>query len=203
MFVFRAFYTGGLVYFFLNWNLILAWLPLLLAFIAHGFHAHKSVLSYGAGLMCAVVWLLFFPNAPYLLTDLLHLQPTGQIPAWFDLIMLLAFALTGLLLGFISLYLMHDMVHRWLGRMAGWLFTLAALGLGGFGVYVGRFLRWNSWDIFFDPRSLAFDLWLQVRHPLANLSTFAFSVFFALLSLSVYLVLFAFTHLAHEGQRTR
>jgi uncharacterized membrane protein len=201
LYIFRAIHTGGLDYFFLNWNLFLAWIPLLFAFAVYGLHTPKSILRYMVVALCAAVWLLFFPNAPYVLTDLLHLQPTGQIPIWFDLVLLLAYALTGLLLGFVSLYLMQDVVHRVLGQVAGWLFALAALCLGGFGVYVGRFMRWNSWDIFFDPRSLAVEIWHQFRHPIANYRAFAFSLFFALLSFSVYLVLFAFSRLAREGQR--
>ena len=200
LYTFRVLYSGRLTYFFLNWNLFLAWIPLLCAFAAYGFYARRSKLRYVAVAWCAGAWLLFFPNAPYMLTDLLHLQPTGQAPVWFDLVMLLAFALTGLFLGFASLYLMQDLVTRSLGRVAGWLLAVMALGLSGFGIYLGRFLRWNSWDVLFDPRGLAADVWVRLRHPLAHPQTFAFSMLFATFCFSAYLILFAFTRF-HQAEQ--
>jgi len=118
LYVVRVVYTGELTHFFLNWNLFLAWIPLLCAVAAYGMQALRSKLRYAAALPCAAVWLLFFPNAPYLLTDLLHLSAGEGAPAWFDLVMILSFAWTGLLLGFVSLYLMQDLVSQALGRLA-------------------------------------------------------------------------------------
>ena len=94
------------------------------------------------------MWLAFFPNAPYILTDFLHLGSMGDIvPGWYDVLLLYWFAWTGLILGIVSLYLMQEIVTRGLGTAAGWVFVVVAAGLGSFGIYLGRFLRWNSWDL--------------------------------------------------------
>lgn len=159
--VVRAFYSGQLLYAFLVWNLILAWLPFLLATVVIMFPV-KHYVTFFFGLL----WLLFFPNAPYIVTDLLHLRPRGDVPLWYDMILLFSFALTGLCLAYASLSLMQTTVTaRWGGR-AGWLFVLAALALAGLGVYIGRFLRWNSWDVFSNPTSLLLDLHLTLTTPL-------------------------------------
>ncbi len=95
---------------------------------------------------CAALWLVFFPNAPYIITDLLHLSAQDGVPVWYDLILLSAFAWTGAMLGMISLGLMHVLVARVAGGAWSWIFVLGVLMLSGFGVYLGRFPRWNSWD---------------------------------------------------------
>ena len=101
----------------------------------------------------------FFPNAPYILTDFLHLGSMGDIvPGWYDVLMLFWFAWTGLMLGVVSLYLMQDIVARALGGAAGWVFVVLAAGFGSFGIYLGRFLRWNSWDLLRRPGPLAGEL---------------------------------------------
>jgi uncharacterized membrane protein len=147
----RTHETGDAYYRFLVWNLILAWVPLALAIAAYS-RARSRVDLPVAVLL--VLWLLFFPNAPYLLTDFIHLGE-GPAPLWYDALMLSAFAWTGLLLGFGSLYLVQMIVCRAFGRTAAWLGVLAALGLASFGVYVGRFIGLNSWDALLHPVRVA------------------------------------------------
>ena len=198
----RVLYTGRLHHVFLVWNLFLAWVPMVCAVAAYVLYARKSVVSYLAILPCAGIWLLFFPNAPYVMTDLIHLQPFDETLIWFDLVMILFFGWTALFLGFASLYLMQDLVSRTLGNFAGWLFVFATFGLSGFGVYLGRIRGWNSWDVFYHPGSLLSDIWDRLRHPLAHQRTFAFSLLFAVFFLSAYFILFAFARLrpaAHEA----
>ena len=149
----RFVYTGSIGFFFLLWNLFLAWLPVLFALLAR----RRGASSLGRWLWGGL-WLLFFPNAPYLLTDLLHLGRLGMVPIWYDLIMLLTFALAGLFLGFASLFWLHDLVSKTWNQVAGWLFVLMVLSLSSFGVYIGRFLRWNSWDLLLNPTVLLRDL---------------------------------------------
>ncbi len=149
----RFVYTGSIVFIFLLWNLFLAWLPVLFALLAR-----RSKVSKLGRWVWGGLWLLFFPNAPYLLTDLLHLGQIGHVPIWYDLIMLLTFALAGLFLGFASLFWLHDLVTKAWNRLAGWLFVVVVLGLSSFGVYIGRFLRWNSWDLLLNPTILLRDL---------------------------------------------
>ena len=97
------------------------------------------------------LWLLFLPNAPYIVTDFVHLAPGAQTPLYVDGVVLSAFAWTGVLLGFVSLYLMHAVARDRLGPRGGWLAALVALGLTSVGVYIGRFLQWNSWDLLTRP----------------------------------------------------
>src|SRR5688500_18055737 len=141
--------TGDAYYRFLVWNLILAWVPLVLAVAAYA-RARRGVDLFVAVLL--VPWLLFFPNAPYLLTDFLHLgEGEGPAQLWYDALMLSAFAWTGLLLGFASLYLVQMILRRAVGPAVAWLGVLLALGLASVGVYVGRFIRFNSWDALLHP----------------------------------------------------
>lgn len=156
-------FTGTPTYGFLIWNLILAWVPLFFAWLASRWRHYRLLLLSHAGL-----WLLFLPNAPYLLTDLIHLGRWRAIPLWYDLLMLLVFAATGLLLGFFSLNIMQDLVVELFGLVAGRLFAVASLALCSFGVYLGRFLRWNSWDLLAHPYQLWSDILALVSDPLRH-----------------------------------
>ncbi|PID87292.1 MAG: transposase [Chloroflexi bacterium] len=160
MVVVRIAYTGRFAYLFLVWNLILAWLPFLFALAV--LTLRQSKLALGA---FGILWLLFFPNTTYLVTDLIHLYHTDFIPIWYDAIMLFAFALTGLMLGLLSLYFVHAVVRIYFGSLIGWMFVGVTVVLGSVGVYIGRFLRWNSWDVFVNPFTLFNDVMLNLFHP--------------------------------------
>lgn len=105
-----------------------------------------------------VLWLMFLPNASYLVTDGAHWQPGKGMPVWWDLIYLCALAWTGLCLTYGSVAGLHEWVARRGGARAGWAFALAALALATAGVYVGRFWRWNSWEVATRPAVLAADV---------------------------------------------
>jgi len=186
----RMAYTRGITYFFLLWNLFLAWLPLLSALVAYNLHSRW--LSFTSVLVAAsaVVWLVFFPNAPYILTDILHLQ-AGDVPLWYDLILLISFAWTGSFLGHVSLYLMQIIVRRIVGPIWSWVFALGTLGLGSLGIYLGRFQRWNSWDLLHRPLDILRDIWQPIRHPFAHPQTVAFSVLFYLFLVASYWMMVA------------
>jgi uncharacterized membrane protein len=136
-------------YQFLVWNLTLAWVPLVLALLVYDGDRRgarlRSLLPLGA------LWLLFLPNAPYILTDFIHLSDGGGAPLWLDGATLSAFAWTGLLLGFVSLHLVHAVVRGRVGATTAWCFVAACLVLVSLGVWLGRFLRWNSWDLLTRP----------------------------------------------------
>ncbi len=117
-----------------------------------------------------------------------------------DLSLILLFALTGFLLGFLSLYLMQQLVADKFGRGAGWLFVALATGLSGFGIFVGRFLRWNSWSVLTHPWELTLDVGHIARHPLSNYLGVVFPVLFATFLFLGYLMLHALTHLQPAGQ---
>jgi uncharacterized membrane protein len=191
--------TGNIQYAFLVWNLFLAWLPLMFALLAREeFREDQGRIWRFLGL--AGAWLLFFPNASYIFTDLIHLWTRSYQHFWIDLTLILICAITGMVLGFVSLYLMQSVVARMFGRMAGWLFVIAAAGLSSVGVYLGRFLRFNSWDVFLRPRSVyhGIDAWMQAG--LSNRSSAGFLLFFAMFLLIVYVMLYALTHLPKPDQ---
>src|SRR5712692_10914799 len=199
MLVARVVYSANLSYSFLAWNLFLAWLPLLCALFAYNAYKRRGRLSWLVVAGCALAWLLFFPNAPYILTDIMHLRPRPDAPLWFDVLLVIAFAWTGLFLGLVSLSLMQALVRRAAGTLASWGFALGVLSLSGFGIYIGRFLRWNSWDVFLSPGGLMADLLDAAQHPLLHARSLVFSGLFSLFLLSAYIMFVALTHLQVEA----
>ncbi|MEP7341850.1 MAG: DUF1361 domain-containing protein [Acidobacteriota bacterium] len=197
----RAWHYHSTAQKWLVWNLFLAWLPTLGAFAAYNLNHWPTRLRWLLVIGFALLWLLFLPNAPYLVTDIIHLKQNSGVPLWYDLITLVTFAWTGSFLGLVSLYLMQELVRRMMGRVASWVFVVGVLMLNGFGVYFGRFLRWNSWDAVFRPASLLNDLVDGLLHPFEHLQTLAFAGLFTLLFSAVYLMMLSFTHLHLEHQR--
>src|SRR5260221_12228916 len=138
MLAFRIVYTHNASYSFLAWNLVLAWLPLISALIAYQLN-HKSSQRFRLlVVICSTVWLVFLPNAPYLITDLVHLNPNYGIAFWYDLTMFVSFAWTGLLCGLLSLYWMQQIVSKLVGATLSWAFVLGVTALSSFGIYLGR-----------------------------------------------------------------
>lgn len=152
----RMSYFGSPAFRFLIWNLFLAWIPFALSFWISQMHQSAPTRRWRL-VIPAAAWLAFFPNAPYILTDLMHLRP-GQYGWWYDLGMILMFAWAGMFLGVTSLRAMHDVVRDICGAVFGWFFVLATVMLSGLGVYLGRFRRWNSWDILTQPHGLVADV---------------------------------------------
>ena len=157
--------TGSTYYRFLIWNLALAWVPFALALAAYD-RARRRLDA--VVLVLAVLWLLFFPNAPYVLTDFIHLSANAPAPLWYDALMLSAFAWTALLLGFASLYLMHALARSVVGEVWSWVGVACALGLASFGVYLGRFVRFNSWDALVRPNEVARVIANDLENPFAH-----------------------------------
>jgi uncharacterized membrane protein len=194
MVAFRMAYSGTGEYRNLLWNLVLAWVPLVIALAVYD--RHRRGVSPRRLALPALVWLLFLPNAPYLVTDLKYLGEIDGAPVWFDVTLLTTFAWLGLLLGFLSLYLMQAVVERLAGPAASWLAAVGVLALSGFGVYLGRFERWNSWDVVRDPLSLAGDLASGLSDPLDYPRALGVTIALGgFLSLG-YLVLYSFLRLA-------
>lgn len=181
LFLIRVRLTGSTYFLFMLWNLFLAALPLVFAW----FLTHTQRFSRAIPLLA--IWLLFFPNAPYVLTDLIHLRPQAGIPLWYDLLMLLAFALTSLWIGFHSLHLVHQWIAMHVSVSMGWLVVLGVMPLIGFGIYLGRVLRWNSWDIISNPFSLLRDIASLALHPFAHRDVWLFTFGFGLLLMFAYL----------------
>src|SRR3954462_1674436 len=173
----RVLWTGHIRYAGLIWNLFLAWMPLVFALLAAEKYQTGPARNWRfLGLTTA--WLLFFPNAPYIFTDVIHLNTSYFAHFWVDLMLVLLCALTGMVLGFLSLYLMQSLVAHRYGQLASWAFIAAVAGLSGFGICLGRFLRFNSWDVLVRPVKLYHGIGTLVADPF-HASTLAFPVLFA------------------------
>lgn len=184
-------------YLFLAWNLFLAWIPYLAALRSERLSRHGAgKVAIGSWLL---LWLVFFPNAPYIVTDFVHLRQRLPVPVWYDLILLFATASTGLLLGLLSLHEVQHVLRRWFSKGMTWLFLCSAIGLGGFGVWLGRFQRWNSWDVATNPFALLRDLAHTLRQPEQFVAALGISVLLSGILLVGYGVLRV---LLHSGQRS-
>jgi uncharacterized membrane protein len=190
-------YTDSTRHTGLIWNLFLAWIPFILSYFAHAL-SWKRMWVYLVIPIIAFLWLLFFPNAPYMLTDLQDLaRGTGyEAPLWYDVIIVVWCSWTGTLLGVISLYLMQDIIARTFNRWVGWVFVFVISGLSSFGIYIGRFVRLNSWDILQSPGETAMEILGIVIDPSRRLAAFtlAYTFFF----LFIFLLLYSFSHMLQE-----
>lgn len=173
----RYFITETKVFLFLNWNLFLAFIPWLLSSIIllKGFTNRLSLIVF----ICA--WLLFFPNSPYILTDLFHLRSRDSAPIWFDLVVILSFAWTGLVYGFISLMDMEVLLKKYMAGRLITATTILFLFVASFGIYLGRYLRWNSWDIVNDPLGLSSDIFDRFADPFSYPRAWGMTIFMGLL----------------------
>jgi uncharacterized membrane protein len=188
--------SGNTKFIGLIWNLFLAWIPFVLAVAVYDRwrrHGAAAVL-----LALGALWLLFFPNAPYIVTDYVHLERTADAPYWYDAVTVSAFAWTGLLLGFASLFLMQTVVRQWRGVVSGWVFAGAALALGSLGIYLGRFLRLNSWDALEHPGVLPRILHAAARDPFAYQQAIGVTVLFTLALGLAYFMLYNFAVVGRE-----
>ncbi|HKC68626.1 MAG TPA: DUF1361 domain-containing protein [Bacteroidia bacterium] len=174
----RFFITGTKVYLFLNWNLFLAFIPWCLGTIILIKGYEKKKIAFVTFLFC---WLLFFPNSPYILTDFFHLKDRSFVPLWFDWALILSFAWTGLVYGFSSLADIEQILLTKFKKRHVTLLVIAFLFLSGFGVYIGRFLRWNSWDVISNPLIIASDISIRIIHPFLHARTWLITLIIGLL----------------------
>lgn len=182
--------TGSGYYVFLLGNLFLAFVPLIFSTGLRVADRLRFNWIVKVALFC--LWLLFLPNAPYILTDILHLPRATEAPAWYDLALLLSCSGTGLLMGYLSLVDVHGLVSKNFNPILGWIFAVTTLVLSGFGIYLGRFLRWNSWDVITSP-TLMLSLLNVVTHPTGKAGpgavTFIFGIILALGYISLRLLM--------------
>jgi uncharacterized membrane protein len=186
----RVLYTGVPNFVYLIWNLFLAWIPFVLALIIYD--RGRPAASRPALVAAAVLWLLFLPNAPYIVTDLKYINGFGSVSALYDVVLLASAALAGLLLGLTSLFLIHAVARRLIGAFSAWALVVGALGLSSFGIYLGRVQRWNSWDVFVRPGSLFGDIAGGLLHPLSHPHPIAVTIVFTSFLLASYLVFYSF-----------
>jgi len=183
--LFRRFYSGNWSFFFLNWNLFLACVPWALTSIS--FIRPKIQSSVPGIAVLLVFWLLFFPNAPYIITDLFHLRVIRSMPVWYDTLMILSYAWTGMLFGFLSLLDIEEILKRKLPRQLVTCISVFLLFVGSFGIYIGRYLRWNTWDLFTRTTEVLTDISDRIVNPFEYRTTWGVTLFLGIFLNVVYL----------------
>jgi uncharacterized membrane protein len=183
----RVIATGHIAYVFLLWNLFLAFIPYA---ISHWLYNNIHVIKNRVKLIAIVMaWVLFIPNSFYILTDLFHLGQFASAPKWFDLLLLLSFAWNGLLFGITSLRRMELILQTASGKKASLFFVFAVMWLISFGIYVGRFLRYNSWDVIVQPFSLFGEIINILFHPFHNKMEWGMILCYALFMSLLYITI--------------
>ncbi len=180
----RVFYTNTLLYIFLIWNIFLAFIPYWVSkcLFKTGYNNYITASLF-------FVWLLFFPNALYIITDLIHLQRKTNIPIWFDAIIIFSSALLGLIVAFVSLFKVEEFLRLKFSKQKINIAIPVLLFLGSFGVYLGRFLRWNSWDVIQNPLGLISSIVNRFIFPFDHLRTWGLTFMLTGLFYLIYLLL--------------
>jgi len=175
--------TGYITYVFLLWNLFLAFIPYAISYwLTNNISAIRSKVKFG---LAVAGWLLFIPNSFYILTDLFHLREIESAPKWFDVLLLVSFAWNGIFFGIVSLQKMEIILKAVSDKTFSVLFIFVVMLLNSYGIYIGRVLRYNSWDIIAQPFSLFGEMFEMVLHPFHNKMEwgmiFCYAVFMTLL----------------------
>lgn len=163
LFAYGAWRNQSTEFSYLIWNLVLAWLPLVFA-VRLTYVLRRKLWSSWEGLATSLLWLIFLPNSFYMISDFIHLQDVQRLDILYDTLMFTSFIYTGVVLGFSSLYLVHLQLRRRLmpRQAAAWIgLTLFVCSIA---VYIGRDLRWNSWDVLTNPGGLLFDVSERLQH---------------------------------------
>ncbi len=197
----RVSVTDSNNYLFLLWNLFLAWVPLIFAWLIYIRTDDNGLRWSKLNIFYFVVWLLFLPNAFYLITDFVHLKGYFDDPQRiFDIVLFTSYAVLGILLGSLALLLVHV---RAVQRFAsyGHLIAIGVLFASGVAIYMGRYLRWNSWDVVINPFGLLFDISDRIVNPTNHLLTFSTTLLFFSFYGCMYLIVWRFYQLATQHNK--
>ncbi len=180
----RVIASGRLSYGFLAWNLFLAYVPY---FISQWLERHLQILRNRIKLVSLIfTWILFMPNSFYILTDLFHLENMGNGHSWFDLTLILSFAWSGIIFGILSICKMEMLLKKAKGNLVSGFIICTVMWLNAFGVYIGRFLRFDSWDIIVNPFSLLTEITNIIFNPYDYRYVWAMSICFAFFMIIIY-----------------
>lgn len=183
----RMYGSQSISFIFLPYNLFLAWLPVLFSLYMQ--RSSKPVTM----LALFTLWLLFFPNAPYIITDLLHLKARSSFPHWYDTMLVYTFAFTGLLAGMLSALLMYAKLKMHFSNMVSRGIIMLSMLASGYGIFLGRFLRWNSWDVLFNPLHILGDTVHRIANPMQHPRTYGVTLVVGALLCITFLFFESFT----------
>ncbi len=177
----RIFVSGTGNYAFLLWNLFLAAVPYMMSvsFERLALKCERMPWHLGAFFL---LWLFFFPNAPYIVTDFVHLpwKYVWSDNFFSDCLLIAVFSFAGMMFGMGSVFRVHHALRNVIGSVPADIAIGFAISVSGFGVYLGRFLRWNSWDAFLNPLDVLRDAVSHYGDPELFARAFALSCFFSL-----------------------
>ncbi len=209
--IIRVFITERTGYLFLIWNLFLAWIPLLLSLLINYVHSKKFNYKNSFLIVLGLLWLFFYPNAPYMITDFIHLSRYTfmsikeqnylfntyvfhtDLLMWYDFILLSLSIGIGILLGFISLFILQKIVKKYFNLKTGWLFVTGTLFLTSIAIYIGRFIRLNSWDVFTKPFAV-----ISIVIEKLNFEFLIFTVLFFILLKGSYIAIYGLLSLSKK-----
>lgn len=143
--------THSFLYIF--WNIFLASVP----FIMSSFmliRINKSNFYNPISIFCFIIWFLFLPNAPYVITDFIHLGEVRNVPVMYDIILLFTSSIVSMLFGLYSMEQMEKILAHKFSEKLIKVIMLLIIFFTSFGIYLGRTLRFNSWDLFVNYHSL-------------------------------------------------
>jgi uncharacterized membrane protein len=200
----RIKYTGQIGYIFLIWNLFLAWIPLGLSMLIYYLYfLPRSRMKSFTVICTGALWMVFYPNTHYMITDFIHLRHinfgllgTGYAMSyivWYDFLMFCLLIFTGVLVGFVSLFIIHRLLRKSYNAVTTWLLVIGILFLSSFGIYLGRFIRWNTWDIMMDPGGLVQSIWSSSLNFML-----AFTMMFGMFLILIYLAFYSLILLNHK-----
>lgn len=198
LFILRASVTQTDRYYFLLLNLCLAWIPVIFAWLLQKNLQKQRWLSPG-NILLTLLWLGFLPNSFYLISDLIHLQNTAEIGLLYDSVLFMSCIFNATVAGFISLYIIHKQLLKRLYSTKVTSIMAGVIMLCSFAIYLGRSLRWNTWDVLFNPFGLLFDVSDRIIDPVAHPQTFATTFTFFLLIASTYAVVYQFIRLLRKS----
>jgi uncharacterized membrane protein len=191
LYVVRVLATGTFRYYFVPGNLALAWLSLIFAWLLVNQLKVRRWLSWqNVGL--SLLWFIFLPNSWYVLTDFIHVQPTGEVSQLYDIVLICMLVLCGFIAGFASLYLVHIELRKRLGERISAELAAAIIFAASFAIYLGRALRWNSWDVIKDPTGIVLNVSDRLFDPLGYPRSINITGLFFVLIGSIYLAIWLF-----------
>jgi len=189
---FRVLLTGTVRYWFVPENLALAWIALFLAWLLTKELKNRRWASW-QNLGLTVLWLLFLPNTWYVLTDYIHIFPNGEISQLFDIVLVSLLVFTGFILGFTSLFLVHrQLLHR-VGALKSYALVELSIFIASFAIYLGRDLRWNSWDVIKNPGGVLVNVSDRISDPFGSQRALNVTLLFFILISLMYLAFWIFS----------
>jgi uncharacterized membrane protein len=186
LFLLRLIGSDSFRYWFMLWNLALAWTAPFIAWLLIE-RLKRASWRHWSNIALTVLWIGFLPNSFYMVSDLIHVRPTGEVSIIFDAVLFSSFIFNGFVAGYIGSYFVHRELIRRRGEMKAYAMIIGVFALASYAIYLGRVLRWNTWDAIFHPAGLIFDVSDNILNPLAHPQAFVVTLSFTLLITVFYL----------------